>query len=368
MNTKNPDENIVQRKIIHIDMDAFYASVEQRDNPEYQGKPVVVGGTPEQRGVVAACSYEARKFGIHSAMPAMQAHKRCPHAVFLKPRFTVYREVSTQIQSVFRQFTDLVEPLSLDEAYLDVTDNAGFSGSATLIAKEIKRIIKDNTDLNASAGVSYNKFLAKIASDMDKPDGLYLITPEQGPEFIKTLPVRKFHGIGKATEAKMKALAIHVGEDLRQKELNYLVKNFGKAGHFYYSISRGIDNRPVNSHRERKSVGKETTFSKDMGDVNQMFAVLLELSNSVSRILFDKKITAQTITLKVKYADFQLITRSHTIEKPTLSANKIFETVKELLSKTEAGQRKVRLLGVSTSRLQDKAIEQTDKTEQMDLL
>lgn len=368
MNTEDPEENPVQRKIIHVDMDAFYASVEQRDNPEYLGKPVVVGGTPEQRGVVAACSYEARKFGIHSAMSATQAHQRCPHAIFLKPRFTVYREVSAEIQAVFHQFTDLVEPLSLDEAYLDVTHNHDYSGSATLIAKEIKRLIKEKTDLNASAGVSYNKFLAKIASDMDKPDGLYLITPEQGPEFIRTLPVRQFHGIGKATEKRMKAYGIHTGEDLLQKDLNELVKKFGKAGHFYYSISRGIDLRPVNNHRERKSVGKETTFSKDIADINQMLSILEELSNSVSRILFNKKLSAQTITLKVKYADFEQITRSRTIEKPTLSASNIFETVKDLLTNTEAGQRKVRLLGVSTSKLQEKELQQTDKTEQMDLL
>lgn len=368
MNTEEPEENPVQRKIIHIDMDAFYASVEQRDFPEYKGKPVVVGGTPEQRGVVAACSYEARKFGIHSAMPATQAHQRCPNAIFLKPRFSVYKEVSAVIQAVFREFTELVEPLSLDEAYLDVTANQDYSGSATLIAKEIKRIIKEKTDLNASAGVSYNKFLAKIASDMDKPDGLYLITPEQGPEFIKTLPVRQFHGIGKATEKRMKEYGIHTGEDILQKDLNELVKKFGKAGHFYYSISRGIDLRPVNSHRERKSVGKETTFSKDMDGISEMIAILEELSNSVARILFEKKFSAQTITLKVKFADFEQITRSRTLEKPTLSARNIFETVKDLLSSTEVDKRKVRLLGVSTSKLQEKGVEQTDKTEQMDLL
>ncbi len=368
MNTEEHEESPIQRKIIHVDMDAFYASVEQRDNPEYRGKPVVVGGTPEQRGVVAACSYEARKFGIHSAMSATQAHQRCPHAIFLKPRFTAYREVSAEIQAVFRQFTDLVEPLSLDEAYMDVTHNQDYSGSATLIAKEIKRLIKEKTDLNASAGVSYNKFLAKIASDMDKPDGLYLITPEQGPEFIKTLPVRQFHGIGKATEKRMKEFGIHTGEDLLQESLNELVKKFGKAGHFYYSISRGIDLRPVNNERIRKSVGKETTFSKDMGDINEMFSILEELSNNVSRILFDKNLSAQTITLKVKYADFEQITRSRTIVKPTLSASKIFEVVKGLLTNTEVDTRKVRLLGVSTSKLQEKGMEQPDKTEQMDLL
>jgi DNA polymerase IV len=368
VNTEKPEENPVQRKIIHVDMDAFYASVEQRDHPEYRGKPVVVGGTLEQRGVVAACSYEARKFGIHSAMSAIQAHRRCPDVIFLKPRFAAYREVSAEIHAVFLQFTNLVEPLSLDEAYLDVTDNHEHSGSATLIAKEIKRLIKEKTNLNASAGVSYNKFLAKIASDMDKPDGLYLITPEQGPDFIKALPVRQFHGIGKATEKRMKEFGIHTGEDLLQKDLNELVKKFGKVGYFYYSISRGIDLRPVNSHRERKSVGKEITFSKDTRDTNHMFSILEELSNSVSRILFDKKLSAQTITLKVKYANFEQITRSRTLEKSTLSASNIFSTVKSLLTQTEVDKRKVRLLGVSTSKLQEKRVDQTDKTEQMDLL
>ena len=314
MNTEDPEENPVQRKIIHVDMDAFYASVEQRDNPEYRGKPVVVGGTPEQRGVVAACSYEARKFGIHSAMSATQAHQRCPQAIFLKPRFTAYREVSEEIQAVFRQFTDLVEPLSLDEAYLDVTHNQDYSGSATLIAKEIKRLIKEKTDLNASAGVSYNKFLAKIASDMDKPDGLYLITPEQGPEFIKTLPVRQFHGIGKATEKRMKEFGIHTGEDLLQRDLNELVKKFRQGRSFL--LFNFTWHRPSTGEQptDKKIVGKETTFSKDMGDINEMFSILEELSSSVSRILFGKNLSAQTITLKVKYADFEQITRSRTIE------------------------------------------------------
>lgn len=368
MDTDPSENNLDHRKIIHVDMDAFYASVEQRDFPEYRGKPVVVGGTPEQRGVVAACSYEARKFGIHSAMPAAQAHKKCPHAIFLKARFSVYREVSKQIHEVFNQFTDLVEPLSLDEAYLDVSNNQDFSGSATLIAKEIKKRIKEITDLNASAGVSYNKFLAKIASDMDKPDGLYLITPEQGPEFIKTLPVRKFHGIGKATETKMKALGIHTGEDLLKKELNELVMKFGKAGQFYFNISRGIDLRPVNKKRERKSIGKETTFAKDISKREKLLKILRDLSESVAKNLFEKKLTAQTITLKVKYADFELITRSQTIEKATLSANKIYDIVSVLLDKTEAGRRKVRLLGVSTSKLKPKHNKQQDKTEQMDLI
>ncbi len=356
------------RKIIHIDMDAFYASVEQRDFPEYQGKPVIVGGSPERRGVVAACSYEARKFGIHSAMPSAQAVKLCPNATFLKPRFDVYREVSAQIQAIFRSFTDLVEPLSLDEAYLDVTCNDDYSGSATLIAKEIKTLIKQQTKLTASAGVSYNKFLAKIASDIDKPDGLYVIKPEQGAEFIKTLAVRKFHGIGKATEKRMHDIGIFTGEDLRKKTLDELVNRFGKAGRFYYNIARGIDNRPVNSERIRKSVGKETTFSEDKNNIDELLVILEGLSNQVAKLLFNKQLMAQTVTLKVKYADFELNTRSYTLEKPTQSAKNIFETIKGLLAKTEVGTRKVRLLGVTTSKLQQKKLRSNEHNEQIELI
>ncbi len=357
-----------QRKIIHVDMDAFYASVEQRDNPDYRGKPVIVGGSPEKRGVVAACSYEARQFGIHSAMPSAQAYKRCPDAIFLKPRFDVYREISNQIRTVFHEYTDLVEPLSLDEAYLDVTDNDMFSGSATLIAKEIKRKIKHVTNLNASAGVSYNKFLAKLASDMDKPDGLYLITPEQGPEFIKQLPIRKFHGIGKATEAKMKAFGIHTGDDLLKKEMYELQQRFGKVGRFYYNIARGIDQRPVNNHRERKSLGKETTFSQDISNLEEMYEVLKQLAESVSKNLFEKGLYGQTITLKVKYADFELITRSHTLDKPTRSSQTIFNEVKELLLKTDVYRRPVRLLGVSLAKLTEQITKQQKEATQIELI
>ncbi len=368
MSDRNTQYIVDKRKIIHIDMDAFYASVEQRDNPEYRGKPVVVGGTPEGRGVVAACSYEARKFGIHSAMSAAKAHQQCPKAIFLKPRFTVYRQVSKQIHDIFHAVTDLVEPLSLDEAYLDVTHNSDFSGSATLIAKEIKRLIKDKTGLNASAGVSYNKFLAKVASDMDKPDGLYLITPEAGPEFIKTLAIRKFFGIGKATEARMNALGIHTGEDLRNKSLDELLFNFGKAGRFYHHIARGNDPRPVNNHRIRKSLGKETTFSQDLYRMDELFAVLDELSGQVAASLTEKELTAGTVTLKIKYADFELITRSRTVDEVLGTENRIAEIAKTLLKKTEAGQRKVRLLGISTSNLQTQNQDLEQQLEQMDLL
>ncbi len=242
-----------QRKIIHVDMDAFFASVEQRDQPEYQGKPLIVGGKPNSRGVVAACSYEARKFGIHSAMPSARAYKLCPQAIFVSPRFEAYREVSHQMREIFWQYATQVEPLSLDEAYLDVTYTADFDGSATRIAQAIKAEILAKTQLNASAGVSYNKFLAKIASDMDKPNGLYVITPEQGLAFVAELPIGKFHGIGPATEAKMQKLGIQTGADLRQKTLVELVERFGKSGQYYYNIARAIDGRPIRSTRVRKS-------------------------------------------------------------------------------------------------------------------
>jgi DNA polymerase-4 len=237
-------------------MDAFYASVEQRDFPEYRGKPLIVGGPPDSRGVVAACSYEARRFGIHSAMPSSRAWRLCPQAIFVKPRFDVYRTVSREIQAVFYEFTDKVEPLSLDEAYLDVSECNRWSGSATLIAKEIKSRIRLKTGLTASAGVSYNKFLAKIASDMDKPDGLYVIKPEQGEAFIEKLPIGRFFGVGRATEAKMKQLNIHTGLDLKNWSRDDLVAHFGKPGGYYYEIARGIDRRAVNSHRIRKSISK----------------------------------------------------------------------------------------------------------------
>lgn len=251
-----------QRKIIHVDMDAFYASVEQRDFPELKGKPLIVGGQPDSRGVVAACSYEARKFGIHSAMASSRAYRLCPEAIFVRPRFDAYKEASNIIREIFWRYASEVEPLSLDEAYLDVTYTESFNGSATLIAKAIKSEILAETGLIASAGVSYNKFLAKIASDMDKPDGLYLIRPEQGQEFVNKLPIGKFHGIGPATEAKMKNLGIHTGNDLRQKTLAELTERFGKSGQYYYNIARAIDERPVRSQRIRKSLGKETTLPK----------------------------------------------------------------------------------------------------------
>lgn len=339
------------RKIIHIDMDAFFASVEQRDFPEYRGKPLIVGGSPEGRGVVAAASYEVRKFGVHSAMPAAKAVRLCPHAIFVKPRFEVYREVSEQIREIFFQFTDLVEPLSLDEAYLDVTHNHINLPSATLIAKEIRKRIKDKTRLTASAGVAFNKFLAKVASDINKPDGIAVITPDKAEDFLEELEIGEFYGIGSATEKKMKSLGIYTGKDLKEWEEIDLVERFGKTGRYYYRIVRGIDNREVKAHRIRKSIGKERTFSEDMGDLNWINNFLDELAAKVSESMKKKKAAGKTVTLKVRYDDFETLTRSTSFNHYINETRDIAETVKSLLEQTEVGQRKVRLLGITLSNL-----------------
>lgn len=340
---------VENRKIIHIDMDAFYASVEQRDFPSYRARPVIVGGRPDRRGVVAACSYEARKYGIHSAMPSSRAHRLCPHAIFLSPRFDIYRKVSEDIRAVFKSYTDLVEPLSLDEAFLDVTDCNRFNGSATRIAQAIKKDILAGTQLTSSAGVSYNKFLAKIASDMDKPDGLYVITPEQGEAFVEKLPVGKFFGVGKATESKMKALGIEYGSDLKKKSREELNSLFGKMGDYYFNIARGIDNRPVKTNRARKSLGSETTFESDLDDINEIENRLTGIAVKVSELLTEKGLRGKTVTLKVKYDDFTQVTRSITLEQATSDMKIILDTIPVLLSRTEAGRRKVRLLGITIS-------------------
>lgn len=340
------------RKIIHVDMDAFYASVEQRDRPELRGRPVAVGGDPAGRGVVAAASYEARRFGIHSAMPAARAARACPDLVFLRPRFDVYRGISAQIHAVFRRYTDRIEPLSLDEAYLDVSDSTACRGSATLMAKEIKAAIREETGLVASAGVSYNKFLAKLASDVDKPDGLYLIDPDAAPAFIETLAVGDFHGVGPATERRMKAHGIQTGGDLRRHELHELVDWFGKAGRHYYQIARGIDERPVQSRRKRKSLGHETTFATDLTGRDEVEAALPSLVERVARDLAARELAARTVTLKVKYADFVQITRRRTFTRPLVTADELLRALPGLLDDTEAGSRPIRLLGVTCSGLE----------------
>lgn len=337
-----------QRKIIHVDMDAFFASVEQRDQPELKGKPLIVGGQPNSRGVVAACSYEARKFGIHSAMASSRAYRLCPQAIFVQPRFDAYKEVSNQIRDIFWRYASEVEPLSLDEAYLDVTYTEAFNGSATLIAKAIKQEILAETQLTASAGVSYNKFLAKIASDMDKPDGLYLIRPEQGQAFVSKLPIGKFHGIGPTTEAKMKHIGIHTGHDLRQKTLAELSENFGKSGHYYFNIARAIDERPVRSQRIRKSLGKETTFAEDILSVPELTSILLGLAEQVLDSLNKHNMHGRTVIVKVKYADFQQVTRAQTLDHSICFAD-LQEWIPKLLVRTEAGRKPVRLVGLSLS-------------------
>lgn len=341
----------LQRKIIHIDMDAFFAAVEQRDCPAYQGRPLIVGGAPNSRGVVATCNYEARRYGIRSAMPASHAYRLCSHAIFVRPRFKVYRQVSNDIRTIFADYSERVEPCSLDEAYLDVSAVQRLCGSATRIAQEVKQRIRRVTGLSASAGVSYNKFLAKIASDMDKPDGLYVITPEQGPGFAARLPVGRFHGIGKATEAKMHALGLKTGADLKRCSLEFLTARFGKAGRYYHDIARGIDERPVRGARVSRSVGAEKTLQQDIEDKELMVRHLQDLLREVMDRVNAKRLVARTLTVKVKYADFELVTRSKTVSMALRVSTETLALLSELLDKTEAGKRKIRLLGVTVSSL-----------------
>jgi DNA polymerase-4 len=313
--TSAQDEQVAppprQRKIVHIE-DAFYASVEQRDNPDLRGKPVAVGGSRE-RGVVAAASYEARKFGVRSAMPSVTAKRQCPDLIFVEPRFEVYRAVSQQIREIFAEHTPIIEPLSLDEAYLDVTENLQAIPLARDVALAIRAKIKQQTGLNASAGISYNKFLAKLASNYRKPNDQYVITPEMGSAFVETLPVGKFHGIGPATSARMQGLGLFTGLDLRNQSVEFLRANLGKAGAYYYWISRGVDNREVRADRIRKSVGAENTFFNDLSEFEAMRSELQPLIDKVWRHCEDKSMRGRTITLKVKFADFELISRSRTL-------------------------------------------------------
>lgn len=340
-----------QRKIIHIDMDAFFAAVEQRDKPQLRGKPVIVGGDPGSRGVVATCSYEARRFGIHSAMSSVRAYRLCPQAIFVRPRFEAYRAVSLQIRELFHEYTALVEPLSLDEAFLDVTDNKKQLASATWVAKEILQQIRIRTGLTASAGVSYNKFLAKIASDVNKPAGLTVVTPEQALAFIDALPIRRFHGVGRVTEQRMQARGIATGADLRQRSLDELQQHFGKSGRYFYDIAHGIDSRPVVANRVRKSIGKETTLGEDCGDIRQMITILGDLAGKVARLIQSHDTNGLTLTLKVKYADFETVTRSHTRAEPIADATAMLRLAETLLKKTEVASRPVRLLGLTISHL-----------------
>jgi DNA polymerase-4 len=338
------------RKIIHVDMDAFYASVEQRDNPEYKGKPVVVGGSPQGRGgVVAAASYEARKFGIRSAMPSKKAVQLCPHVIFIYPRFEAYKEVSGKIREIFSRYTDLIEPLSLDEAYLDVTEDKLHIGSAIEIAKLIKQAIRDELHLTASAGVSVNKFLAKIASDMDKPDGLFFIGPSRIESFMENLPVEKFFGVGKVTADRMKMMGLHTGADLKKLSEADLVRHFGKSGAFFYRIVRGIDDRQVVPHRETKSVGAEDTFPYDLMSLEEMDQELDKIAATVHRRLQQHQLKGRTITVKIKYSDFRLVTRSQSFQEPAGDLEKITTCAKQLLRSADPEDQKIRLLGISIS-------------------
>lgn len=345
-----PDGEGVQRKVIHIDMDAFYASVEQRDNPELRGKPLAVGGSRE-RGVVAAASYEARKFGVRSAMPSVSARRRCPHLIFVPPRFDVYRAVSGQIHEIFAEFTPVIEPLSLDEAYLDVTENLKGIPSATQVAEAIRARIRAETGLTASAGVSYNKFLAKLASDHRKPDGLFVITPRDGAAFVEALAIEKFHGVGPATAARMKALGIHTGRDLRDRPLDFLQRHFGKSGPYFYGVARGIDNRAVRPDRIRKSIGAEDTFTIDLTAFEAMMAELRLLTDKVWRYCEKSGVRGRTVTLKLRYADFETITRSRTMPVMIGARDEIERIVAGLLQALFPMEKGVRLLGVTLASL-----------------
>ena len=350
--TEQNEKDAPVRKIIHVDMDAFYASVEQRDNPELRGKPVAVGGSAA-RGVVAAASYEARAFGVRSALPSVTAKRRCPDLIFVKPRFDIYRAVSAQIHQIFAEHTDLIEPLSLDEAYLDVTVNKQNIAVATDIATMIRARIKAITGLNASAGISYCKFLAKIASDLNKPNGQAVITPKAGPGFVADLPVKAFHGVGPATAAKMERLGIITGADLRAKSPEFLQANFGKSGHWYYRISRGIDERPVQPNRERKSIGAEDTFAIDIFDFEAARAEVTPLVEKIWRHCEAKHLYGRTVTLKVKYVDFRQITRSRTVGMPLRAVSEIESIARGLLGPLFPTGKGIRLIGVTISSFGD---------------
>lgn len=350
------------RKIIHIDMDAFYASVEQLDNPELRGKPIAVGGS-SQRGVVSAASYEARKFNVKSAMSSVIAKRNCPELIFVKPQFERYREISQRIRKIFLEYTDLVEPLSLDEAYLDVTENKKGNPSATLIAREIRQKIKEKTGLNASAGISINKFIAKIASDFNKPNGQKTVNPEEVEEFLEKLEIRKFHGVGKVTTEKMYKLGIFTGKDLKEKSEDFLAEHFGKSGPYYYNVVRGIHLSEVKPNRIRKSLGAERTFNENISSEIFMLERLESIAEEIERRLQKSKVAGKTVTLKIKYSDFSLQTRSKTISYYISSKDLILEIAKELLYQ-EKMKNSVRLLGISLSNLNtDKKEEKEEENE-----
>jgi len=348
------------RKIIHIDMDAFFASVEQRDNPDYKGKPLAVGYAGA-RGVVAAASYEARQYGVRSAMASKIALRKCPQLIFVLPRFDVYKSVSRQINDIFHEYTDLVEPLSLDEAFLDVTENHMMIAFATQIAQEIKQKIRERTGLTASAGVSFSKFLAKIASDYKKPDGLFVVIPEAAEQFVETLSIEQFYGVGKVTAERMHQLGIRTGADLKQWSEQGLVSNFGKAGHIYYQNARAIDERPVQSQRIRKSVSSETTFEKDMDSYEELRHELEKVTMDVIHYLSKNNYKGRTVSLKIKYADFKIISRSKTFPGFISDFETLFDAGSELLKLVDLST-KVRLIGIGIRNNEEEVI-WTDDTQ-----
>jgi DNA polymerase IV len=341
-----------QKKIIHVDMDAFYASVEQRDDPELRGKPVVVGGSPQSRGVASTCSYEARKYGIRSAMPLAEAYRRCPHAIFVPVNGRKYREVSLQINKIFHDYTPIVEPLSLDEAFLDVTGSTRLFGSAENIAKEIKARIQMELELTASVGLACNKFLAKIASDLKKPNGLVVVAPDKIQQFLDPLPVERIWGVGVKTAERLHGLNIRCVRELRQLEVEYLERLFGIGGNQLYHLARGIDERPVEIERGVKSIGREITFSEDIRDREALATFLLELTVDVGRKLRKEALKAKTINLKLRFKDFSTITRARTLDSLTNLDEDIFASSSELLQEVVLKD-SVRLIGVSVSNLSD---------------
>ncbi len=346
------------RKIIHVDMDAFYASVEQMDHPELKGKPLAVGGS-EKRGVVSAASYEARKFGVRSAMSGVQAKRNCPDLIFVRPRFDRYQEISKKIRKIFYDYTDLVEPLSLDEAYLDVTENKKGNPSASLIAKEIRERIFKEVGLTASAGISINKFVAKVASDYNKPNGQKTVNPEEVLSFLEALDIRKFYGVGKVTAEKMYQLGIFTGKDLKTKSIEYLDEHFGKSGRYYYHIVRGIHNSEVKPNRIRKSLAAERTFNENLSSEIFMLEKLDKIAKEVAKRLEKSKVSGKTVTLKIKYSDFTLQTRSKTLPYFVSDKSVILETAKELLFQEKLSN-SVRLLGISMSNLNTETSKKTE--------
>jgi DNA polymerase IV len=344
-------DNLI-RKIIHIDMDAFFASVEQRDNPSLRGKPVVVGGN-SRRGVVAAASYEARKYGIHSAMPTVTALARCPQLIVVGSNGRAYQEASQIIRSIFFDYTDLVEPLSLDEAFLDVTFSDSTHHSATLLAKEIKQRIREETQLTASAGVSYNKFLAKVASDYKKPDGLYVIPPEDALAFLEKLPIDKFFGVGKVSAQRFHDMGIVTGKELKAISRSDLVSWFGKAGGYYYDIVRGIDNREVIPERENKSIGAEQTFENDLTETGEIESRFSVITDRAWKRIEKHHVSGKTVTLKIKFYDFEVITRSKTLDYYIDDKESVFQEAKQLLEKEYPLKKPVRLLGVTLSNFKE---------------